>query len=406
MKTSSAILAVGVAGAIALFGVPNARANFEVSASLQIHARADFDAPLATYGTWASVGSFGRCWHPARIAADWRPYCEGEWVWTDAGWYWDSDEPWAWACYHYGTWVDDPTFGWIWVPDVEWAPAWVDWRFGGGFIGWAPCAPRGVVIAPEWFAFVDVDHFHDRIRPAVLVRQNDAIIRQTREFREEHRENRTIDGRTQRVVVNEGPGAAAIEKATGRHLDPPRPIADVARKTSAPAALRNPNTPANTSPSRERENFLPRPDTTTKPETMRPEVTPTPARPPVEEQPRQFTPRAEPPLRPSVTEPPRENIPRQETPVRPAVTEPPRAPIPFSAPTPVPREVTPRPPAFEAPHTPVPGIPGPQRTPTVVEPSRRPVEATHPPAVQRPAEQPAQPQAPPVEQKKEEKKEH
>jgi len=33
-----------------------------------------------------------------------------------------SDEPWGWACYHYGTWVDDPAVGWVWVPGVEWAP--------------------------------------------------------------------------------------------------------------------------------------------------------------------------------------------------------------------------------------------------------------------------------------------
>lgn len=133
------VLVLGLASGLGFFAFTG-RADLEVSGSLRIQATAEFDAPLAPYGTWVEVNSYGRCWRPSRIAVEWRPYCYGQWVWTDCGWYWASDEPWGWACYQYGYWVDAPGYGWIWIPGVEWAPAWVCWRVGGGYIGWAPLA--------------------------------------------------------------------------------------------------------------------------------------------------------------------------------------------------------------------------------------------------------------------------
>lgn len=216
MKKITKILAVTAVLAISVGASVHALAAPQISASIQINARADFEAPLAPEGAWINVGTYGRCWHPHGIAGDWRPYCNGQWVWTDCGWYWDSDEPWAWACYHYGTWVDDPEIGWCWVPDIEWAPAWVEWRVGGDYIGWAPCAPVGVVVAPGLFAFVVTGHFHDHIERSAVVFNNPTIINRTTRIAEFKHETRTIDGRQQRVAINDGPGVAAIEKATGR----------------------------------------------------------------------------------------------------------------------------------------------------------------------------------------------
>ncbi|TAK92903.1 MAG: hypothetical protein EPO07_18870, partial [Verrucomicrobia bacterium] len=101
-----------------------------------IQSENDFYEPLATYGRWEVVGSYGRCWIPARVEVDWRPYANGYWQRTDAGWYWASDEPWGWATYHYGRWDFDARFGWFWVPQTQWAPAWVCWREGGDYVGW------------------------------------------------------------------------------------------------------------------------------------------------------------------------------------------------------------------------------------------------------------------------------
>src|SRR5437016_408876 len=107
MKTLLKTFLVGLLSNLSL-GLFSAVASLEVSASVQIHATTEFYEPLATHGGWVEVGSYGRCWHPAHVAVEWRPYCYGSWVWTDCGWYWESDEPWGWACYHYGSWVYDP----------------------------------------------------------------------------------------------------------------------------------------------------------------------------------------------------------------------------------------------------------------------------------------------------------
>ena len=52
-----------------------------------------------------------------------------------------SDYRWGWATFHYGRWKFDDYYGWEWIPGHEWAPAWVSWRHGGGFFGWAPLLP-------------------------------------------------------------------------------------------------------------------------------------------------------------------------------------------------------------------------------------------------------------------------
>jgi len=100
-----------------------------------------FYSSLRPYGQWVSVGAYGNCWRPIGVPIGWRPYVDGHWVWTDYGWTWVSDEPWGWAVFHYGRWAFDPQFGWVWVPGYVWAPAWVEWRWGGGYCGWAPMPP-------------------------------------------------------------------------------------------------------------------------------------------------------------------------------------------------------------------------------------------------------------------------
>jgi hypothetical protein len=102
----------------------------------------EFYDELAPYGEWIAHPSYGYVWLPRTVAPDWRPYTVGQWVSTDEyGWYWDSYEPFAWAVYHYGRWGFDPGYGWYWVPGDTWAPAWVQWRYGDEYVGWAPEAP-------------------------------------------------------------------------------------------------------------------------------------------------------------------------------------------------------------------------------------------------------------------------
>jgi hypothetical protein len=231
MKRRLFILAFCISSSFSL-GLFPACAELEVSAGLSIRAATDFNEPLTPHGRWIEVGSYGRCWHPAGVEVTWRPYCNGHWEWTDCGWYWVSDEPWAWACYHYGTWVFDPGYGWCWVPGIEWAPAWVYWRTGGSHIGWVACGPPGFVVQPSFFVFVESRHFHDRIRPDTVIVNNTTIINQTTEIKNVRRENRQIEGKSQTVVVNEGPHVDVVEKATG-HKFTPAPVREVDRKTFA-----------------------------------------------------------------------------------------------------------------------------------------------------------------------------
>lgn len=107
-------------------------------APVQVYAPNQFYNDLSPYGRWIEVGRYGLVWQPHRVSSSWRPYTYGYWAYTDYGWMFQSEEPYGWAVYHYGRWNHDSRYGWIWVPGDEWAPAWVAWREGGDYIGWAP----------------------------------------------------------------------------------------------------------------------------------------------------------------------------------------------------------------------------------------------------------------------------
>jgi len=99
---------------------------------------------LAPYGSWLAMDPYGYVWQPSATLhdIDWRPYTLGHWAYTDDGWTWMSDEPFGWITYHYGRWMRTHTLGWVWTPGDQWAPAWVSWRYGNDFVGWAPLPPE------------------------------------------------------------------------------------------------------------------------------------------------------------------------------------------------------------------------------------------------------------------------
>ncbi len=223
-----------------------------VEGSFTIRTERDFDEPLSQYGRWEVVGTYGRCWIPGRVESDWRPYSNGYWQRTDAGWYWASDEPWGWATYHYGRWDLSPEIGWFWVPQTVWAPAWVSWHRGGGYVGWAPLHPsvrvvsggsvnvNVAVVAPRAFVIVEERKFLEPVRPATVVVNNTTIINQT--------VNITNIKVVNNTVINEGPRTQVIEQASGRKIEsiPARDLRHsqeaevVARRRPLPAAVENP----------------------------------------------------------------------------------------------------------------------------------------------------------------------
>jgi hypothetical protein len=101
---------------------------------------------LDPYGSWREVGDYGYCWQPYGVEETWQPYSDGRWVYTDAGWTWDSDEPFGWAVYHYGRWANVDQVGWVWVPGTEWGPGWVSWRHSSQYVGWAPLPPEALFL--------------------------------------------------------------------------------------------------------------------------------------------------------------------------------------------------------------------------------------------------------------------
>lgn len=98
---------------------------------------------LSPYGRWVQTDENGYVWVPD-VEDDFRPYStNGHWVYTDDyEWLWVSDYDWGWAPFHYGRWEEDDYYGWYWVPGYEWSPAWVAWRDGGDYYGWAPLRPN------------------------------------------------------------------------------------------------------------------------------------------------------------------------------------------------------------------------------------------------------------------------
>ncbi len=115
-----------------------------------------FYEQLQPYGTWMQVADYGWCWQPSVCVSTpaWRPYADrGRWLYTDCGWYWQSDYAWGWAPFHYGRWVSHARCGWLWVPDTNWGPAWVVWRSSASHCGWAPLPPSAVFVAARGWYF-------------------------------------------------------------------------------------------------------------------------------------------------------------------------------------------------------------------------------------------------------------
>jgi hypothetical protein len=188
-------VSLALATALPAFAAPEPGPYHEVALEVDIGL---FQDELAPYGDWVEVEDYGRAWVP-HVHHGWRPYTEGHWEWTEEyGWLWVSDEAFGWAVFHYGRWYPSPRYGWVWVPRYEWAPAWVAFRMGDGYAGWAPLPPAvdwevgvgfrvGAVeldrrVDPRAYCFVPERAFLDPVRSHVLpVERNTALVRATRD---------------------------------------------------------------------------------------------------------------------------------------------------------------------------------------------------------------------------------
>ncbi len=91
------------------------------------------------HGSWQTDPQVGAVWYPT-VAADWRPYGDGYWqaYGPESQWLWVGREPFGWPTHHFGRWGVSNGGRWYWAPGRQWAPAWVSWSVGPGYIGWTP----------------------------------------------------------------------------------------------------------------------------------------------------------------------------------------------------------------------------------------------------------------------------
>jgi probable HAF family extracellular repeat protein len=177
-------------------------------------------------GNWVEAGNYGYCFRP-RVSEDWRPYRDGHWVWTDHGWYWDSNERFAWATYHYGRWVDIGGTGWCWIPGNQWAPAWVSWRESDEYVGWAPLPPEADLsvqpaisswsdsyygIGPAAYAFLSYSHWREPSYAQYIepLQRNVQIISETK--------NVTNIVTNNNVINNFGPPVQTVAAKTNQNI--------------------------------------------------------------------------------------------------------------------------------------------------------------------------------------------
>src|SRR5437870_6962304 len=175
-----------------------------------------FYTKLEPHGAWLETADYGYVWQPreAESSRSWRPYTNGRWVYTDAGWTWISEELFGWATYHYGRWTRLRGIGWVWVPGQQWAPAWVSWRKSNDYVGWAPLPPEARFdqrtgihnwsdnyydIGPDQYCFVATREFGAQRAESTILppERNVAIVNQTTNVT-----NITYNNTT---IVNEGP---------------------------------------------------------------------------------------------------------------------------------------------------------------------------------------------------------
>lgn len=172
------------------------------------------------------------------VAASYVPYTNGQWVNTDAGWYFQAPTPYEETVHHYGRWAYSPSVGWVWVPGRVWSPAWVDWREDDEYVAWSPLAPgvyltdnriieppiyedRYIIVEKRYFVEPEIYKYH------YIKNKKKVIIH----------EMRRVDGVmvVDHRVINRGPEVSVIETVLGHpipvmHIDKVQTYSAVGKK--------------------------------------------------------------------------------------------------------------------------------------------------------------------------------
>jgi hypothetical protein len=151
------------------------------------------------------------------------PYSNGQWVNSDAGWYYKAPTPAEEITSHYGRWAYNDRIGWVWVPGRVWAPAWVDYRENADYIAWTPVPPyvyinNGVLDVP---VIVDEDRY-------VIVEKRYYAEPEFHKYIYVENKNKVMIKEMTRIngvmvvnntIINRGPDVSVIETMLGRPVE-------------------------------------------------------------------------------------------------------------------------------------------------------------------------------------------
>lgn len=149
------------------------------------------------------------------------PYTNGQWVYSNYGWYFKAPTAHEEIVHHYGRWVYSPAIGWAWMPGRVWSPAWVEWREDDVNIAWSPIPPSVYIVANEipvipvyedTYVIVEKRYF---VEPVVY-----NYIYNDKEYKKLLKSMRRPKGVVivNNVIVNQGPAVLDIERYHGSSI--------------------------------------------------------------------------------------------------------------------------------------------------------------------------------------------
>jgi hypothetical protein len=187
-------------------------------------AYAQTDAEIFNIFVWRPAVELATVAMNDQAPKEYVPYNNGQWVYTDAGWYFKANTPQEDLTSHYGRWTQDPNLGWVWLPGKVWSPAWVEMRENDDYVAWAPVPPgtyieKDVIIQQNInenrYTIVEKKQF---IEPSVYKYRYQYVENKNKIMIKEMKKTDGIMVKN-KTVINKGPEVGSIEKSTGKKIE-------------------------------------------------------------------------------------------------------------------------------------------------------------------------------------------